>query len=455
MTVIPFGSNDWSSPLTSVNRIRLHNMYLVDNPLSPDGISRITRPTLAQYIRVGAGPIYGIWQQAGSFNGDIFVVSADKLYRLTGTTVTLIGSIPGTDNVQFAGGKTKIVVVRNGVAYNCDGATLSAISMPGAVLVDSVASMDDVFFLTVRNSNVFYWMNPGETAPGALNFASAERTPDFIESVNVIMDEIWFLGASGPEVWTSTGDLNAPYRRIAGRVYTEGCTERHTVVPLAYDGVPCLLWVTDKRTVVMTQGRPRRVSNDAIEEMLRGSSNYRAWGFRQNRHDFYVLTCDAGTYVYDLTKDNWCKWSSLGMARWRAHLGVQVGQTVYAADSDDNNIWTLEEGTSDEGTPLLQEISGFVIHPGNQIPCYAVNVRMNLGWTSSYDDEPQIELRWSDDLGVTWSDYVQLDIGKKGEYSQDVTFRSLGFMYRPGRDFELRFTEKERIRIDYATMNEV
>lgn len=453
--IIPFGQNDWASPSTDITRIRLRNMYIVDNPLSPDGLSRISRPTLSTYTTVGTGPIYGIWQQDGSFNGDTFVVSGSSLYRLSENIPVLIGDVSGFEYAEFAGNTTNIVVVRDGVAYLSDGATLTAISMPDDVAVSSVACIDSVFILSVANSQVFYWLNPGETSPDPLNFASVERIPDNIVAVRVILDEIWFLGSQGPEVWTSTGDFNAPYRRITGRVYTEGCADKHSVAATSSKGLPCLIWVTDKKSVVLAQGTPSRISNDAIEEALRGSTNIRAWGFRQARHNFYVLTCDQGTFVFDISKGNWARWDSYGHAYWIAHLGTQIGQDVYAGDATSNKIFHLSEGSNDDGQPVIREVSGFVIHQDNQVPVYSVNIRMNVGWNTLTDTIPVIELRWSDDLGATWTDYMSASIGGVGEYSTDITFRSLGLMFRPGREFELRFSEDTSIRLDYATMNEV
>lgn len=453
--LIPFGTNDWSSPFTDVNRLRLHNMYLVDNPLSPDGISRIPRPGLSTFAKVGFGQIYGMWQQEGSFNGDIFVVAGNRLYRMTESAPVLIGVLIGEEHPQFAGNTERILILRDGVVYSTNGSTLSVVPMPDNVQVGSIACIDSVFLLSVANTQVFYWLNPGETTPDPLNFASAERIPDKIVSIAIAFDEIWFLGSQGPEVWTSTGDADAPYRRITGRVYSEGCQDRKSVVVTAYNSAPAIMWVTDKRCVVLAQGQPQRVSNDAIEEFLRSSDDFHAWGFRQNRHDFYVLTCDQGTFVYDITKGNWSWWDSLNYPYWRARTGIQANQEVYAGDSESNTVWTLEETGMDDTDPIICEVSGFVLNTANQQPCYSVNIACNTGWTGTYTTEPIIELRWSDDLGSTWSPYMSRPLGKTGKYTTDVTFRSLGDIFRPGREFEIRFAAKERIRVDYATMNEV
>ena len=58
----------------------------------------ISRLPLVMDTTVGAGPINGIFQQDGVFNGDTFVLSGNKLYR----GAVLLGTITGTGPVSWA-----------------------------------------------------------------------------------------------------------------------------------------------------------------------------------------------------------------------------------------------------------------------------------------------------------------------------------------------------------------
>ncbi len=60
MTIIPLGLGDFGSYTQNVSRFKTRNMYLADNPISQDGISRITRPTLDKFLEISAEPIRGI-----------------------------------------------------------------------------------------------------------------------------------------------------------------------------------------------------------------------------------------------------------------------------------------------------------------------------------------------------------------------------------------------------------
>lgn len=453
--LIPLGTGDWESSVEDIRRIRLHNMYMTEDPRSPDGFCRVSRPTLTPFITIGSGPIYGIWQEAGAIGGVWLVVSGQELYKFEHpSTVTLIDDLPGEGFCQFAATTDRVLIIRDGILYTTDGDTLGTVSTPDDVLIGGLASIDNFFIMSVLNSQRFYWLEPGQTDIDALNFASAERLPDPIESVAVAADEIYFIGRLGPEVWTVTGDADIPFQRITGRVYNEGCASGDTVVTTTVKGIPALIWVTDVRTVVLAQGVPSTISNKSIEELLKKATTLRAWSFRYNRHSFYVLTYDQQTLVYDIDYDRWLRWDSYLMDNWRAHLGIQENASVYSGDSVTNQIWILDEGVSDDGAPVIRELSGSIDCTGTPFQCNKITIRVNAGWSPSYDLEPLLSLRWSDDQGVTWSQYRTISLGNAGHYDKVTWIRSLGLIRIPGRTYEFRFSDPARFRLDYATINE-
>jgi hypothetical protein len=464
MVSIPLGLGDWESPSENVPRLRLRNMYIAENPNSPDGLSRYTRPALDEFDTVGTGPIYGFWRQDGTLEDKWLVVSAEELYLYDyGTGVaTLIDPLPGEGFCQFAGTADRVIIVRDGTAYSTDGVNVSVVVMPDdvpphegfAAPVQSVACINSTFLLSVQDTHRFYWIFPGEVDPNPLNFASAERTPDPIVSINILSDEIWFIGTEGPEVWQTTADPEDPFTRINGRVYNEGCASRDTVVTAVANNNPCLIWVTDEGSVVLTQGSPQKISNNSVEEALKSATNLKAWPFRHNRHDFYLLTANEFTYAFDLSRGEWGRWDSYGLDYFRASLGFMYGSQPIGADSETNKLYRLTNGYSDGDDPIVREISGVIHNPGKNLPCSCVILRVNSGWSPTLGFTPMVEIRWSDDQGTTWSDYYPVSLGDKGVYWEDVILRSLGKITRPARNFEIRFSELASFRLDAAYMNE-
>lgn len=460
MVNIPLGLGDWESTTQDMQRLRLHNMYVVPNPSSSDKASRVSRPTLTQAYTVGLGPIVTMWSQPNILSGDTVVVSGQELYRVSTTNVvTKIGDLPGISKVDIAGTQIEgnpdfIFLVRDGVLYHCDGTTLSVVAIPDDQQVSSVATLNGYFIFSITNTQKFYWLEPATIVVDPLNFASAERIPDPIVSVNVVSDEVWFLGLSGPEVWTPTGVATAPFQRVSGRVYKEGCHSRDTVASTAVEGLPALFWVTDTKAVVKSQGAPSKVSNESVEEILKTSDNLSAWVFRYNRHDFYVISSGSFTLVYDISMDIWSKWDTYLLPFWVAQSGIQIKSTVFAGDSTSNKVYRLEEGVADDDLPVVREVSGFLPAAARPTKAGEVIAYVNSGWSPSYDIVPTLELRWSDDLGATWSDYVSASLGARGDYLRTVAYRSLGLIRGAGRIFEFRISDKVRFRLDYATLNE-
>ena len=220
MVMIPLGSAEGDSKNEVLARIRLRNMYLTENRYSPDKLGLFSRPSLTLFKTIASQTIYGFWRQEGTLGNKWFVVAGENLYTIDPNTFEeeLIGVLPGTKVAVFAGTPDRVIIVRNGVAWSTDGETITQINMPDDRLVGSVSSIDGSFLLGELDKQRFYWIFPGETDPDALSFASADRTPDSVRSINTLSYELWFLGSSGVEVWQTTGDMDAPYQRIAGRV---------------------------------------------------------------------------------------------------------------------------------------------------------------------------------------------------------------------------------------------
>jgi hypothetical protein len=150
----------------------------------------------------------------------------------------------------------------------------------------------------------------------------------------------------------------------------------------------------------------------------------------------------------------WSRWDTYNLPYWAVQSGAQINSTIYCGSISSNKIYALTEGVDDDGLPVTREVAGFLGNYKRPIPCKEVVAYVNSGWASSYDVEPFLELRWSDDLGSTWSDYVSASLGKKGDYQRSVSFRSLGQVASPGRIFEFRISDFVRFRIDYVMMNE-
>jgi hypothetical protein len=106
VTQILLATSDSQRAVAAIPDIPLRNRFVEGNPVLNDSpASFIARPALKKFADVGSGPIRGMFDEPGVFDGDLFVVSDDGLYRvraIDGVPV-FIGTIGGgTGDVSFA-----------------------------------------------------------------------------------------------------------------------------------------------------------------------------------------------------------------------------------------------------------------------------------------------------------------------------------------------------------------
>lgn len=447
MSEIKLAAGYWDLASQKTDRLRLHNMIVGENKASPTGNTYRGRAGSVAYDNLGAGPIRKMYRQQGTLGGAFLTVSDDHLF-VGATDMGFVGS----EGVNFASSDDRAVVVASGQAWRTDGVTLDLIVMPDDVPgyegdpapVSSVRYINGFFLLSVTGTQRFYWIQPGENNPDALDFASAERIPDYIISIALSGDEIWMLGGEGEEVFAVTTDTDAPFQSIIGRAYSAGCADIDSVSEVG----TVLAWVSKQRTIVVAQGSPQPISDDAIAEILYGEASFKAWNFQLGGHSYYVLTTPSITLVFDFNPQKWYRWSSYERDAWRLITGAQMGEIVVAGDSESGALSRLGfDLNTDAGDIVIREVSGTIDVLGDPLPCKSVTIRTTVGYGGT------LELRWSDDQGKTFSAWRQIPLGGTGHYSTDAIARSLGIINRPGRSFVWRYSGDSPWRVDYAEMN--
>jgi hypothetical protein len=458
MPSVSLSIGDFQSSQENVARMKLSNLYVAQNPLAPDQTSYIPRPTLSNYLLLpDVTAVRGLWSSCTNGTTSLFAVGDESLYRIKeDLSVQNLGSILGSSVCTFASSIYYTAIVSDGRLYLYDGTTLTQVIIPDNGRATNVTNLDNYLVIGIKGTNRFYWLLPGENTINPLSFASAERNPDDIVAVHSLGDELWLFGQTTSEVYASSGNFTAPFVRISGRVYLTGCLAAASIAASTKDTVPGLLWVSNNNEVFLSQGNPIKISNESVEELLKSSNIVNAWTFKAAKHDFFILSTDAATLVFDLTTDTWCRWSTYGQPNWAALEGLQINDNTYVINGYDNTISKLSANNSDGSADFLVcELSGSLLTQSSKpAPLFTVDAFMNYGFSSSYTVQPLVELRWSDDLGNTWSDYVQGQIGSRGSYDTFVSFRSLGLIRRPGKIIELRFSDVQSFRLDGVSFND-
>lgn len=170
-------------------------------------------------------------------------------------------------------------------------------------------------------------------------------------------------------------------------------------------------------------------------------STQRAWAFTLDGHKFYVLDLGAeGTWVIDLTTGETTRWYTEGFSgRWDAVAGAMWGLRIVAADIESTTVWEITATVTTDNDATLQithvATGGVQTRSRDFHAVNALRVADSNGQLCNTAGAT-IQLRWSDDNGKTWSDYVSATM-TQADYGGEVAYSSLGSFSAPGRVFEL------------------
>jgi hypothetical protein len=446
---------------------------------------------------VGTGPIRGLWVAKIS-TSVFYVVSGVQVYKLSSTTgtPTLIGTVSGTGPVSIADNGAQIFFACNGPSfiYNINTGVFGPITdpdFPGAV---TVGFLDGYFVFNEPNSQKI-WVTAllDGYDINALDFASAEGSPDGLVAVSVDHREAWLFGSDSVEVWYDAGLADFPLTRIQGAFNELGCAAAFSVAKL--DNT--LFWLgTDARgqgIVYKANGyNGQRVSTHAVEWQIQQYGNISdaiAYTYQQDGHGFYVLTFPSAnaTWVYDAATQAWHEragWDNGSFTRHRSNCQCNFVGNIIVGDYQNGNIYTFDLDTYADngqiqrwlrswralptGTNTLKRTAqhslqldaqaGALLTPITEYVYLTTEDGFRL-ITESYDnlvDEttlsvnppPQFMLRWSDDGGHTWSNEHWAQGGAVGAYGTRIFWRRLGMTLKlRDRVYELSGTDPIQIAI--------
>jgi hypothetical protein len=422
-------------------------------------------PGLKLEVAVGSGPIRGLWVLAGN----LYVVSAEKLYKVTPAyVVTEIGTVSGTSGpVSMADNGTQLFVACNGPSYIYNSLTnvfqqITDPDFPGAV---TVGYLDGYFVFNEPNSQKIWVTALLEgTLVDPLDFASAEGSPDGVVGIIVDHGQLWVYGTNSIEVWYNSGNADFPFSRIQGAFNELGCAAAYSLAKMDNG----LFWLgKDARgqgMVYRANGYSgQRISTHAIEWHIQQYGNLSdaiGYTYQQDGHSFYVLifpTADT-TWVYDVATQAWHERAGFAngdFTRHRSNCQAFFGTKVMVGDYQNGNVYSFDlNDYSDNGSiqkwlrswralPTGQNNLKRTAHHSLQLDC-ETGVGLNLGQGSN----PEVMLRWSDDGGHTWSNEHWVSIGKIGEYYRRAIWRRLGMTLKlRDRVYEVSGTDPVKIAI--------
>lgn len=421
---------------------RTINLYPVLDQQGKEVSALYGTPGLTLFATAGTGAVRGEFAAA---NGRGFVVSGSGLYELTPAgTFTLLGSLDSSAGIVSIDENDRQLAICDGVnVYILTYATnsfakVTDIDLPSA---GTLTFIDGYFVITKNNSGSFYISGLYDGSSwNALDFATAESSPDELLRVCNAVGQLWLLGTKTTEIWTNTGASAFPFERISGAKMEAGILAPHTAI--AVDN--SIFWVgrdnIGSGIVYRAQGfSPQRISTNAIELILQQATNtatLRAYTYQQDGHTFYVITGGGldTTLVYDISTQQWHERAYLNsFGEFEQHLGAcgmfAFGKQLVGSRIDGKIYEMSLDVYSDDGDAIASERTyTHLSDEGRRIRYNQLEIAMETGIGNQSDpgQTPQISLRISKDGGRSYSDEYFTSFGAVGKYMTRAVFRRLG-----------------------------
>lgn len=449
MPPILYGKSSYLRENGNLPEFKLVNMFVEQAPVAEGGVVLQSRPGLAESATRGTGPINGIFSQEGTFDGDVFTLSGDTLYRED----AILGTVLGDGPISWAASAIEVVITRGGSAYSYDGTDLAAIAFPDGAEVAAVAIMANIFIFIREGTHNFYWSAVLDArAIDSLDFASAETRPDNLLDVVSVGPFLFLLGEETTEVWTPGGPVDLPFSRIEGRLYRKGVL----ATGCAREQDNALTIIGNDGIVYRISDVPQRISDHGIEERIEASDTAAAFTFIHEGHNFFCVRLEEGTWAFDVATGQWCEFQTYERDNFRAQCAATQGRTVLLGDDEDGTVWGLSGYLDGEAHLMRLFTAAFPIR-GGSVAVDSLDVETNTGWTedlSGQGADPVLEMRSSRSASATWGDYKSAPLGAQGEYRQRTRYRRVGRFDAPAGVFEFRCSDPVPLRVSGVNVNE-
>lgn len=426
---LPISSYQLRSPPASPARI----VNCFPEGLPPDAsypVYLARAPGIKAWATAGSGPIIAMHEALDS----LYVVSGRELYLVDSNgSATLLGDIGPPGNVDIDSNFDTVVVVNEPDGFTWDTGTSTFAQITDVDFTDrgagDVEFLDNFLLFREPDSGRMFGTGLGTVAFAALDFVTAEGSPDLLNGMKTDHRQILLFGNRTIESYENTGVAGFPFEPCISGLIELGCANGKTVANL--DNT--LFWLASDFTVRRLEGiTPVRISTYGIEQKIAKASIATgfAFSYTMDGHLFYVLSFSSGTFIWDQTASTWHERQSSGLDNWRVGSYSTAFNLQLVGDSTSNKIGILDFDTYDEW-------SDTVIMEWTYQPIYAegssafhdrleIILETGVGLPTGQGSDPEMMMEYSDDGGLTFDFLPTKKIGKIGKTRARVQWNALG-----------------------------
>lgn len=440
---------------------RTVNLIPLSDEQGSDVSSLLGSPGLLLFSTAGTGPTRG---SLAASNNRAFVVSGSTLYELDSSgTATSRGTLSTSSGyVTIADNGFQLGICDGSFVYMFTYATnvFAVVTDPDLPTNPKNISFNNGYFIVVKGGTGQFYISGlyAGTTWAALDFASAESSPDELSITSSLGGNLVLFGGNTMEIWRNSGGSGFPFSRISGAAPV-GTVSPFTVIAIDTS----VYWVGNNTQgsgiVYAAQGfSPKRISTEAIEIKLQAAPSpelLMSWTYQQDGHAFLVITGGGleTSLCYDLTTGLWHERAYLNVnGNYETHLGLNcmfAFNKQLVGDRLNGNIYQLDINTySDNGSAIQRKrVYTHLIDELQPVryDTLQIGFESGTGLQTGQGSAPKCSLRVSRDGARTWSDYYTKDIGAVGKYGQQVKFRRLGIQQEC--TFEVSISEPVKVAI--------
>lgn len=381
-----------------------------------------------------------------------YTVHSGRVYSVNSAgTATSLGVIPGQDKVRIVRNQkttpqilihcaTGVYIVENSVV-----AKLIEDSLPTSVTLVDIVVFDGYAVFIYSDGRFFISSLNEATAVDALDFATAESSPDGLVGGYVIGEYLLLFGTKTIEPWRNTGETDFPFTPMPS-VIPRGCLSKWSITK--FDNT--VVFVGDDGIVYRLNGfQPQRISNHEVERLIQTESDpsvIEAQAWSRAGHAFVEFKGTNWSKVYDANTQQWHDRETYAESVWRHNNAFPAWNETIYGDKLTGNLYRADETVHTEASGVQIATIRFpalnVFPNGGIVDALHLDFLTGQGVTSTtaqgYD--PKLMFRVYKDGGNAIAFERELKTGKRGKYGR-VTTRRLGKCGPQGMVFELAMSD--------------
>lgn len=294
---------------------------------------------------------------------------------------------------------------------------------------------------SVGTNKLFYSELNDPLTWAALDFFSAEGSPDSITAMHIKDRQIYAFGPNSFEVWQSDG---TPFSRVAGSYRDIGVSAPYSIIQHSSG----MYWLDSARRVVKFGGTSiEKISSpyDAEIEAYSSVADCTGDAIEISGHSLLVWRFPGvgKTLVYNVDTEQWSEfahWTGTTYEQWLVNCHCYSdtrGQHIVGSTKDQRFYHLSHLYDSDDGTPIrLARLTGHIDN-GTSRPKLVNTMRIRA--RSGNSQSAKMMIRWRDNGSSEWSNEEWVDLGSDGSTGFHKTLHRLGIY--ESRQYEFVVTD--------------